>query len=274
MISTSWNCSGVHNQLWMLRYITGAEYSWSGKGPDLTEFEDKYFINYYGPHSKDVKELFTLLNKGSYYYMSTFERKVWHWGEIGKTHLPDLPRDDLEYDPFWNTEYREMVERSKKQLPRMQRVQDICRINLELGVKKSYDFELFARLAELFGHTAHTYLALSDLEKAITQAHRAHFDNPMAAYNALQHAAVIIEKNLVEREEVFSRIKTTWEKFQLPKGMSTPEKKYVYARDQQRNFANRRPDLSFMIYDEQLLGMEEYLQQLQSYINWYKKTYL
>ena len=33
MISTSWNCSGVHNQIWMLRYITAAEYSWNGKQP-------------------------------------------------------------------------------------------------------------------------------------------------------------------------------------------------------------------------------------------------
>ena len=274
MISTSWNCSGVHNQIWMLRYITAAEYSWSGKGPDLTEFEDKYFINYYGSQSRDVKELFILLNKAAYYYMDAFERKVWHWGEIGKTHLPDMPRDDIEYDPFWNTQYHEMVARSKKQLPKMQRVQDICRINLEIGVKNSYDFELFTCIAELFQHTARTYLALSDLEKSITVAHRSHFDNPEAAYSALQHAANIIEENLTEREEVFTQIKTTWEKSQLPKGMSTPEKKYVHGRDQQRNFANRRPDLSFMIYDEQLLGLEKYLEELQDYINWYKKTYL
>ncbi|MBE9511986.1 MAG: family 20 glycosylhydrolase, partial [Bacteroidetes bacterium] len=274
MISTSWNCSGVHNQIWMLRYITGAEYSWSGKGPDLAEFEDKYFINYYGPLSRDVKELFILLNKCCYYYMDAFEGKVWHWGEVGKTHLPDMPRDDIEYDPFWNTEYSEMVGRSKKQLPRMQRVLDICRVNLELGVKNSYDFELFTSIAELFRHTANTYLALSDLEKTVTQAHRAHFDNPGAAYSALRHAANIIEKNLAEREEVFTRIKTTWEKSQLPRGMSTTEKKYVHGRDQQRNFANRTPDLSFMIYDEQLLGLEKYLEQLQDYIEWYKKKYL
>lgn len=274
MISTSWNCSGVHNQIWMLRYITAAEYSWSGKGPDLAEFEDKYFINYYGSKSRDVKELFLLLNKASYYYMDAFERKVWHWGEIGKTHLPDLPRDDIEYDPYWNTEYREMVERSGKLLPRMERALDICRVNLGLGVKNSYDFELFERLAELFRHTANTYLALSDLEKAITQASRAHFNNHEEAYSALQHAANIIEKNLAEREEVFTRIKTTWEKSQLPRGMSTPGKKYVYARDQGRNFANRRPDLSFMIYDEQLLGLEEYQERLQIYMDWYSKTYL
>jgi len=274
MISTSWNCSGVHNQIWMLRYITGAEYSWSGKGPDLAEFEDKYFINYYGPLSRDVKELFILLNKCCYYYMDAFEGKVWHWGDVGKTHLPDMPRDDIEYDPFWNTEYREMVERSRKQLPLMERALDICRVNLELGVKNSYDFELFISIAELFRHTAHTYLALSDLEKAITQAHRAHFDNHQAALGALQNAASIVEKNLAEREEVFSLITTTWEKSQLPRGMSTPEKKYVHGRDQQRNFANRRPDLSFMIYDEQLLGLEKYLEQLQDYIEWYDKTYL
>ena len=274
MISTSWNCSGVHNQIWMLRYIIAAEYSWSGKGPDLGEFEDKYFANYYGPESRDVKELFLLLNKASYYYMSAFERKVWHWGEAGKTHLPDLPRDDIEYDPFWNSEYSEMVERSRKQLPRMERVLDICRVNLELAVKNSYDFELFTCIAELFRHTAHTYLALSDLEKAITLAHRAHFDNHEAACSALQHAANIIEINLAEREEVFSLITTIWEKSQLPRGMSTPEKKYVHGRDQQRNFANRRPDLSFMIYDEQLLGLEKYLEQLQDYIAWYNKTYL
>ena len=274
MISTSWNCSGVHNQIWMLRYITAAEYSWSSKGPELEEFEDKYFTNYYGPESTDVKELFQLLNKASYYYMDAFERRVWHWGEVGKTHLPDLPRDDVEYDLFWNTEYQKMVERSKKELAKMERVLEICKMNLDGGVKNPYDFEIFTGLAELFQHTARTYLALSNLENSITQAHKAHFDNPESAYAALQGAVIIVEKNLKEREEVFYRIKATWEKSQFPKGMSTPEKKYVHGRDQQRNFANRRPDLSFMIYDEQLLRLEDYLEDLQAYVLWYHDTYL
>jgi len=274
MISTSWNCSGVHNQLWILRYIIAAEYSWSGKGPGLEEFTDKYFTNYYGPQSRDVQELFRLLNKGSYYYMDTFERKVWHWGEVGKTHLPDLPRDDVEYDRFWNSEYREMVERSKQQIPKMERALEICRVNLEQQAKKAYDFELCACIAELFRHTARTYLALSQLENTITEAHRAHFPSNEKAYAALQRAEKIIEDNLAERDEVFNKIVITWQKSQLPRGMSLPGKKYMHGRDQQRNFANRRPDLTFMIYDEQLLGLEDYLTKLREYIYWYKKTYL
>jgi len=274
MVATSWNCSGVHNQVWMLRYITAAEYTWSGKNPPLAEFQEKYFKNYYGPDCRDLPELFLLLNKGSYYYMDTFERKVWHWGEIGKTHLPDLPRDDLEYDPYWNTRYGEMVKRSRKMLPMIERALDICRVNRELGVKNAYDLELFAGIARLFQHTCNTYIALSNLEKAIGEAHRQHFVDRQAAYRALERAEKIIVDNLAERERVFNAIKATWEKTQLPRGMSTPDKTYFHARDRGRNFANRRPDLSFMIYDEQLLGLENYLERLRNYMEWYKKNRL
>jgi hexosaminidase len=273
MISTSWNCSGVHNQIWMLRYITAAEYSWNGNGPDLNEFVDSYFINYYGPEGKDIRELFILLNHASYYYMSTFERKVWHWGEVGKTHLPDLPRDDMEFDPYWNTEYADLVRRSNEILPQMERVLAICKMNLDNGVKNAYDFELFEGLAKLFRHTANTCLALSALEKSIALAARNHFDDNIATYNELNNATKIIEDNLAERKLVFNEIKATWEKSQLPKGMSTPGKNYVHARDQQRNYANRRPDLSFMICDEEALGLEEYLRNLKDYIESYKTKY-
>jgi hexosaminidase len=274
MISTSWNCSGVHNQIWMLRYITAAEYSWSCSNPCLPEFEYKYFVNYYGPSSQDVKELFILLNKASYFYMDAFERKVWHWGEVGKTHLPDLPRDDIEYDPFWNTEYHEMIVRSAAQLKHMDRVLQICEANLSLPVKHPYDFELFARIAELFRHTASTYLALSALENSIKKAHELHFLDNDSAYQALVRASQLVQDNLTERAQVFARIKSTWEEHQFPKGMSLPDKEYLHARDRQHNFANRRPDLSFMIYDEELLGLEKYLRDLSDYIAWYKTSYL
>ena len=274
MVSTSWNCSGVHNQIWMLRYITAAEYSWSGANPKLDEFTDKYFVNYYGPQSSNVKELFIELNKASYYYMSTFERKVWHWGEIGKTHLPDLPRNDLEYDPFWNNEYADMINKSHDIIPHMDRVMEICAMNKASNVYHSYDFELFEGLAKLFRHTANTYLMLSELENYIGKASKLHFDDPEGAYKELNNAAAIVKENLNEREQVFNEIKTTWEKWQLPKGMSTADKQYVHGRDQQRNFANRRPDLTFMIYDEQLLDLETYLEKLKKYVDWYKTKYI
>jgi hypothetical protein len=180
----------------------------------------------------------------------------------------------MEFDPFWNTQYADLIMRSREVLPQMERVLSLCSKNLAGNVKNSYDFELFVALAKLFRHTANTCLALSALENSISRASGLHFDDNQGAYNEMTHAVEIIESNLAERAQVFGEIKATWEKSQLPKGMSTPDKKYVHARDQQRNFANRRPDLTFMICDEEDLKIEEYLQVLKEYMKSYEAKYL
>ena len=275
MVNTSWDDSGLHNQIWMMSWVNSAEFSWSGKAPTLDEFIDKYFVSYYGPKAKDMRELFRLFNDGGYYYMDTFERKVWHSGDVGKTHLPDLPRGDaIEYDPFWNREYAEMISRSREQLGRMARAINICRTNLELGVRNSYDFEIFISIAELIRHTARTHLALSELENAITEAHRARFVSHQAAYSAFEKAVRIIEANLQERQEVYNGLVAVWEKTRLPKGVSTPEKKYFHQQDRARHYAFRTADMSYLICDEKLLGLEDYLKKLHEYMAWYRETYL
>jgi rhamnogalacturonyl hydrolase YesR len=274
MVSTSWDASGLHYQAWIMRFIHAAEYSWNGKAPTHGEFIDKYFRNFYGPKAEGLRELWMLLNKGAYYYMDAFEHRVWHWGQIGKTHLPDLPRGDaVEYNPFWNARYKEMVERSRSQLGEMQRALDICRSNLTRGVKHGYDLEVFSTVAELIAHTARTYLALSALENAITEAHRQHFVSHQVSYAAFEKAAGNIEANVKERDKVFRELVTVWEKTRLPKGLSTPEKKFFHQTDRGRNFSFRTADMTYLICDEQRLGLEDYLKNLRAYMAWYKTTY-
>ena len=216
-----------------------------------------------------------LLNKGAYYYMDTFERKVWHWGEIGKTHLPDLPRGDaVEYNPYWNTQYKDMVERSRAQLAAMARAGEICRQNQAMGVRHSSDFKIIDSITALITHTAHTYLALSMVENSIGEANRRHFVSHAASYAAFEKAAGSIEVNLKERDQVFNGLVAVWEKTRLPKGLSTPDKKLFYQQDRARHYANRRPDMTYLIYDEQRLGLEDYLKNLREYMAWYKKAYL
>jgi glycyl-tRNA synthetase beta subunit len=52
--------------------------------------------------------------------------------------------------------------------------------------------------------------------------------------------------------------------------MSTPDKKYFWQQDRARHFAFRRPDMSFLIWDEQKLDLENYLEKLKAYIAFYK----
>src|SRR5690606_14019839 len=57
MICTSWDDSGLHNQVWMLRFVTAAELSWNARSDQsLAEFTAKYFKNYYGNGVSDMEE--------------------------------------------------------------------------------------------------------------------------------------------------------------------------------------------------------------------------
>ncbi|MCD4710433.1 MAG: beta-N-acetylhexosaminidase [Bacteroidales bacterium] len=275
MINTSWDDAGLHNQMWMMSFINSAEWTWSGNNPGLEEFTDKFFLNYYGEQSGDMRELYLLMNKAAYYYFESFERRVWHYGDIGKTHLPVLPRgDNLEYDEYWNREYSARIQESSEQIKQMDRAMEIIRANQDAGVKNSYDLELFTTIAELVSHTCNTYLALSELERAIKEAHNQRFVSHQAAYDALGKAVDIIETNLSERQKVYEELVAVWEKTRLPKGLSTEDKEFFHRQDRARHFAFRRADMSYLICDEELLGLEDYREKLLEYMEWYKKTYL
>ena len=96
--------------------------------------------------------------------------------DLGKTHLPDLPHGDiLEYDEYWNREYSSKINESLEQLKQMERAGEIIQANREAGIKNSYDLEIFTTIVNLVSHTCNTYLALSELEKAVKEANRQRF---------------------------------------------------------------------------------------------------
>ncbi|MBX3242141.1 MAG: beta-N-acetylhexosaminidase [Chitinophagaceae bacterium] len=271
MVRTSWDDAGLHNQMWMLSFVTAAQYAWNGSAPELEQFKQDFFSSYYGQQSYQVEELFYLLNEAAYYYWETFERKVWHWGEIGKTFMPDLPRGDaLEYDPYWNKQHKKMIEYSADMLRKADRALAIIDSNRLRGVRNDYDFDLFESVIRLVQHTAMTYADLSNVEYCIKEANRLTFIDKDSACNYLERAGKIVEHCLQRREEVFSGLVNVWEKTRLPKGMSLPGKAYFFQQDRTRHFANRLPDMTYLIYDEQKLDMVGWLEKLKSYIDNYK----
>ena len=275
LIRTSWDDSGLPMQAWMMAFAISAQYSWNASQPSLGEFTAQFFKNRYGDDATDMEKLFMLLNEGAYFYMESFERKVWAWGNIGKTHIPDLPRGDaLEYDPFWNTEYAARVKEANVFLEKMNQALTICNTNLDRNIKNRYDIEIFKTLVELIKHTTLTYQDLSALENAITDAHKQHFISRKEAFHNLSKAEKIIQDHLKRRERVFNKLVSTWEKTRLPKGMSTKDKEYFFEQDQTRHFANRVPDMTYLIINEQQLGLEEYLEKLQKYMQFYRDRFL
>lgn len=275
VIRTSWDDSGLPMQAWMLCFAITAEYAWNASGPSLPEFISTFFSNRYGKQARDIGLLYRLLNDGAYFYMESFEREVWAWGNIGMTNIPDMPRGDaLEYDPFWNIRYADRVKAAHEFINKMDTAISICNANLNSDIDHRYDIEVFKTIAGMVKHTALTYIDLSNLENAIRAAHEQRFVNLDSAYQNLRKAEKIIENQLARRQSVFDSLVAVWQQTRLPKGMSTATKKYFFEQDRTRHFANRVADMSYLIVDEQQLDLEGYLLRLRQYMDFYHKRFL
>lgn len=276
VIRTSWDDSGLPMQAWMLSFATTAAFSWNAAAPRLHDFTETFFKNRYGNESTGIDSLYRLLNEGAYFYMESFERRVWAWGEIGKTHLPDLPRGDaVEYDPFWNTRYQDRLRNADEMLKMMDAALAICERNLKNGeLGNVQDILVFQTLANLVKHTALTYQDLSKLEYTIRTAHQQRFVDLPATYKSLKAAEDIVKGQLARRKRIYDELIVVWSATMLPKGMSTDEKKYFFEQDRTRHFANRTPDMTYLIVDEQELGLEEYLLKLQDYNHFFYDRFL
>lgn len=275
VIRTSWDDSGLPMQAWMLSFATTAAFSWNAAVPGLAEFTHAFYQNRYGSQSAGIDSLYHLLNEGAYFFMESFERRVWAWGEIGKTHIPDLPRGDaLEYDPFWNTQYADRLKSADEILKKMNAAVQICDRNLQNRSKSEQDILVFKTLANMVKHTALTYQDLSQLENTIKTAHQQRFTDLKEAYRNLQLAEEIVNGQLQRRQKVFDELNAVWGKTMLPKGMSTDTKHYFFEQDRTRHFANRTPDMTYLIVDEQHLGLEDYLVKLRTYNQFFYERFI
>ena len=269
-ITTSWDDSGLHNQAWMPRFICAAEYSWSCAGPDIETFIDRYMREYFGPEAGHMRELFQLLQDGALFYYDTFQRKVWHWGDVGKVHLPDLPRGGAEYSQFWRRRYSDLLKAAQAERQRMARALAIIDENLARGARHSSDLEIFRTCAELMRHNVDLILMLGELENEIGAGHGLHYSDRRQALAHFRSAQTLVQEHLADREAVFTDLVEVWERTRLPKGLNTPGKPFAHDRDRARHFANRTADMRYLIIDEELLDLEGYLAKLSDYIAEYE----
>ncbi len=115
-------------------------------------------------------------------------------------------------------------------------------------------------------HNVDLVLMLGSLEQEIGTASGLHFSDRKESLKHLERAMDMIQEHLADRKTVFENLVEIWEQTRLVKGYSTAERSYVFSPDRARHFANRTPDMRYLIMDEELLNLEGYLRRLKEYI--------
>ncbi len=265
-ITTSWDDSGLHNQMFMPHFVCACEYSWNPEGAELDEWIDRFYARYFGPRASDMRECQRLLQEGALFYDDTLQRRVWHWGDVGKLHLPDFPRAGLEYDTFWRKRYGPMLESAERQRQGLARAASILQGNLARGGRHAYDLEVMLSSARLMQHNVELILGLGRLEALLkTASFDLHFVDRAGALRCLREMERLLEGLIEDRERVYAELVACWERTRLTKGMSAEGRDYLWRPERARHFANRTPDMRYLLRDEDLLDLDGYLARLRKY---------
>ncbi len=272
-ICTSWEDSGLHNQMWILHHICACEYSWNPEGCDIEPWIDRLYDNYFGKQQFAMRECQGLLQLNAHFFDDCFERRVWHYGYIGRMHLPDFPREGLEINPFFNQEYKVWINDAKEHLQLLDRIDYILTKNIELNVKRKHDIEIMQSCAALMRLSAELIVMMSVWEQKLCDASLDyhHTDKEKAA-ETLKEIEVLLRDHLANKEKIYADLVTLWEQTRLPKGLSTEDHQYLYKRERARHFANKTPDMRYLVYDMDKLDIEGYLTRLEAYTKEYEQV--
>jgi hexosaminidase len=69
---------------------------------------------------------------------------------------------------------------------------------------------------------------------------------------------------LAERSSMFEQLTATWEKGRFAKGRTVDGKKFYHVLDDTKDhWADRRPDLTYMIAPEESIGLEDWTKRIE-----------
>lgn len=178
--------------------------------------------------------------------------------------LPVLPT--LDNRPFFVKCYRELLNNAHKQEDRVKRLLHLLMDNMGRASRNRYNLEVLLSLAWFFEHHMKLLRALARGEATLDEARmalgRARFKQ---AESYLRSAGDALKDVVDDRERMYDNLKATWEKSQYPKGQSVDAREFVHIMDDTKDhWADRTPDLSYLIMWERGLGLEEWAEQLEA----------
>ncbi|MCP5112595.1 MAG: hypothetical protein GY953_17345, partial [bacterium] len=147
--------------------------------------------------------------------------------------------------------------------------------NLGRVDRNHYNIEVFLALARFAGHHWRLLTGLASAERSLDSAYTSAMRRqPGTAIGHLVAAYNTVNGLHKRGEEAFSDLKAVYEKSRYPKGRSVDGRQFFHQLDDTKDhWADRTPDLGFMMAPERGLGLDQWQQELSELIRTYAKEH-
>jgi hypothetical protein len=287
----AWDDSGLHSETFWLGWVTVAQYGWSPGMPSLGQHVAEFMHVYYGPRVTGMVEIYRSLQEQARFYDRSWDRVVSrvrgegygnsHGKGIGTTRfdqtlpppaLPSLPR--LDFTGVYVGRYAQLADEAQSMATKNVFLDHQLNENILRADRNSYSLEVFLSIAQLLGHHDRLIAGMRGIEEVLAAARRAAAENDArAALEMLVSARNRAEGIFAERHSMFEQLTATWAKSRFAKGRAVDGRKFYHVLDDTKDhWADRRPDLTYMIAPEESIGLEDWTKRLESLAQAYARN--
>ena len=285
----AWDDSGLHNEVFWLGWVAGSAYGWHPGLPEPEELTAKFMGLFYGPEANNMLEVYRLMDNGAQFWRTTWGRipstkKPIYGSSRGKfkiprprmvqsIDLPNLPDSNTLYNhSYWKDHYRGIMENLDKEREANNRLIGLLNDNLKGVSRNKYNVEVMLSIAKYFRHNINLFETLAQIEDTLSVASRNYLDYQQAM-TSLNGAEKLVEDICKEREQSYQELVRIWEISRYPKGQTVGGKKFVHIMDDTKDhFADRTPDLSYLVMRERGLNLEKWAEDLRKIREEYSKN--
>jgi hexosaminidase len=290
VFGAAWDDSGLHNETFWLGWATVAETGWRPNAPPAEQVVAEFMNIYYGPRVSEMVEVYRSLQAQARFFENSWDRIIskarnsGYGNSYGKGRgtarfdqtlpqpaTPAMP--GLSFTPVYVGRYEKLVEEARRMALENDALIHRIHQNMAKADRNLYNLEVFLSIAELTGHHNRLIYAMKSIEDKLKTARGAAEKNdPQQAVGQLVAAYDQARGIVEERHKTFRRLMSAWEKSRFPKGQELNGKKFYHALDDTKDhWADRRPDLTYMIAPEESIELEKWMKQLAPVIQEYAR---
>jgi hexosaminidase len=293
VVVAGWADAGLHPETFWLGYATGAAGGWHPGTPDAREAMNSFHPLFYGPSAVKMGRVYQLLSLQAQFWEDSWEyvpsdRRKGLFGDsdnifsprrptrtqaIPLPPVPSLPFLSLEWN--WEQQNARRVELAAKHLVQNDELLDLLHTNLQRVEFNRYNLEVFVSVARLCRQNLTMLQGLGRINDLLEGAHNAARRQQFAeAVAGLDEALDTAGNMLRQRNGVLADTAATWHKSWFARVPEANGRRFLHDLDDVKDHpADRTIDLSYLIYRELGLSMDEWFSKVQAARNEYAQAH-
>jgi hexosaminidase len=288
MLVAGWADSGSHPETFWLGYATLAGAGWNPHSPDGHEAMASFYPLYYGPDVQSMNRVYQLMSEQAQTWTDTWDRidstaRKPIWGNSDKIYqprqpahdqaipLPGVPAADLTYSGAWTRDNARRLQAVDAAFPENTELLGLLNANLRLADYNSYTLEVLTTIAKLARHNLDFLRGIARIDRALTaSANAARDQKHKNAVQSLDSALALARQMRVERNATLGEITSVWYKTWFPREAEANGRRFLHEVDDVKDhLPDRTVDMSYLIYRELLLPMDDWYNRVQQARNNY-----